>query len=207
MFCGAVHIWPVYSDSENATLRATAFMSDALSTMIWFTPAFSVYTCACRACSSSQRPLAVLPVKSMMRTSGRSASCCATVAARFVGEQRDDVGIDARLGQHLARDLHRDRERQDRARMRLHDHRVAGREAREHPRVAVPGRERAAADDEPDAARHDAEVLLHADRLVLALRLLPLRRCAARATARPTRTRPLRGRGPAHAGRPPGTPS
>ena len=31
-----------YSDSENATLRATAFMSAALSTMIWFTPAFSV---------------------------------------------------------------------------------------------------------------------------------------------------------------------
>ena len=31
MFCGAVHIWPVYSASENAMLRATAFMSAALS--------------------------------------------------------------------------------------------------------------------------------------------------------------------------------
>ena len=77
MFCGAVHICPVYSDSENAMLRATALKSAAPSMMIWLTPAFSVYTCACRACSSSQRPFAVLPVKSMMRTSGRSASCCA----------------------------------------------------------------------------------------------------------------------------------
>ena len=55
-------------------------------------------------------------------------------------------------------------ERQDRGGVRLHDHRVAGREAREQPRVAVPGRERAAADHEADAARHDPEVLLHPQR-------------------------------------------
>ena len=59
--------------------------------------------------------------------------------------------------------------------MRLDDHRVAGGEAREQAGVAVPRRERAAADDEADAARHDAEVLFHPDRLVLALRLLPQR--------------------------------
>ncbi len=42
MFCGAVHIWPVYSDSENATLRATLLRSAAESMTIWLTPAFSV---------------------------------------------------------------------------------------------------------------------------------------------------------------------
>ena len=60
-------------------MRATVLMSSTLSTITWLTPAFSVYTSACRACSSSQRPLAVLPVKSMMRTSGRNARSCATL--------------------------------------------------------------------------------------------------------------------------------
>jgi hypothetical protein len=83
--------------------------------MIWLTPAFSVYTCACRACSSSQRPFALLPVKSMMRTSGRSASSLRHVAAGIVREQRDDVGVEPRFGEHLARDAHGHRKRQDRA--------------------------------------------------------------------------------------------
>ena len=76
-FCGAVHICPVYSANEKAILRATALKSPVESSTIWFTPAFSVYTCACRACCSSQSPLAVLPVKSMSFTSGRRASFCA----------------------------------------------------------------------------------------------------------------------------------
>ena len=59
-------------------LRATPLKSSAESTTIWLTPAFSVYTCACRAFASSQLPFAALPVKSMSRTSGRSASFCAT---------------------------------------------------------------------------------------------------------------------------------
>jgi hypothetical protein len=48
-------------------------------------------------------------------------------------------------------------------------------EAREHSRVPIPRREGIAADDEPDAARHDAETLFHLERLVLALRLFPVR--------------------------------
>ena len=56
------------------------------------------------------------------------------VVAGVVRDQRDDVRIEARLGQHFARDPHGDRERQDRVRMRLDDHRIAGREAREDAR-------------------------------------------------------------------------
>ncbi len=98
------------------------------------------------------------------------------VVAGVVGDERDDVGIEARLGQHLARDPHQQCERQDRGRMRLHHDGVAGREVGEEAGKAVPRRERAAADHESDAAGNDPEVLLHPDRLVLALRLLPPRR-------------------------------
>ena len=175
MFCGAVHICPAYSDSENATLRATALKSAAESTTIWLTPAFSVYTCAWRACSSSQRPLAVLPVKSTIFTSGRSASVCAVVSPAPCATSVTTFGSKP-ASASTSRAIFTDkRERQDRARMRLDDDGVAGREAREDPRVAVPRRKGAAADDETHAARHDAKVLAHPDRLVLALRLLPLR--------------------------------
>src|SRR5438552_12074982 len=59
--------------------------------------------------------------------------------------------------------------------MWLDDDRVAGRQAREHARICVPGREGVAADHQADAPRHDAETLFHPERLVLALRLLPER--------------------------------
>ena len=83
------------------------------------------------------------------------------------------VRIEPRFFQNLARDLYRDRQRQDRAGMRLHDHAIAGSKAGEQRRIAVPGRECGAADDERDAARHDAPGLVeHVDRL--ALRLFPI---------------------------------
>ncbi len=88
------------------------------------------------------------------------------------GEQRD-VGIEARLAQDFAQSPDRDRAGQDRRRMRLDDHRVAGGEAGEEAGIKVPGREGRAADLDRDAARHDAEALHQADGLALALRLLP----------------------------------
>src|SRR2546426_1527373 len=59
--------------------------------------------------------------------------------------------------------------------MRLDHDGIAGGEAREHAGVAVPGRESIATDDKTYTARHDPIMLLHFQRLVLALRLLPVR--------------------------------
>src|SRR4029079_10075341 len=70
-------------------------------------------------------------------------------------------------------DANGDRERQDGARMRLDDHGIAGGQIPEHRRIGVACRQRATAEREADAARHRTEVLLHADRLTLALRLFP----------------------------------
>ncbi|MCY1222459.1 hypothetical protein D9M72_345530 [compost metagenome] len=92
---------------------------------------------------------------------------------RVVGHQRDQVGVEAGFLQHLARHLDGDRQRQDRARVRLDHHRIAGRQAGEQAGIAVPGREGAAADHQAHAARHHAVALFHAQRFVLALRLFP----------------------------------
>ena len=58
--------------------------------------------------------------------------------------------------------------------MRLDHDRVARSETRKQSRVAVPGRKRVAADHQTHAARNDPIVFLHLERLVLALRLLPV---------------------------------
>ncbi|CFW50690.1 Uncharacterised protein [Bordetella pertussis] len=58
-------------------MRATPLRSSVESMRTWLTPAFSVYTRAWRAFCSSQLPLALLPVKSTMRTAGSSARRCA----------------------------------------------------------------------------------------------------------------------------------
>nr|WP_262342538.1 hypothetical protein [Burkholderia pseudomallei] len=59
--------------------------------------------------------------------------------------------------------------------MRLDDDCVAGRQIGEQTGIAVPGRERAAPEHEPRPARHDRVALVHRERRVLALRLLPVR--------------------------------
>ncbi|CFO06364.1 Uncharacterised protein [Bordetella pertussis] len=59
--------------------------------------------------------------------------------------------------------------------MRLDDDRVAGGQAGEQARIAVPGGEGRAADHQRDAARHHGEALFHLDGVVLALRLFPER--------------------------------
>eukprot|EP01022_Parablepharisma_sp_SALTPOND_P021539 TRINITY_DN427_c0_g2_i1.p1 TRINITY_DN427_c0_g2~~TRINITY_DN427_c0_g2_i1.p1 ORF type:complete len:1279 (+),score=502.02 TRINITY_DN427_c0_g2_i1:12957-16793(+) len=87
--------------------------------------------------------------------------------------QRDDVRVEAGLGDDLARHLHRDGQRQDGTRMRLDDDRIAGGQVGEQAGVAVPGREGAAADHQADTARHDAPGLLHHQRRMLALRFFP----------------------------------
>ena len=101
----------------------------------------------------------------------------------------------------------RDRQRQDRARVRLHHHRVAGGQAGEQPGVGVPGRERVAADHQPDPARHHRVRLLHHQRPPLALRLLPARGRRHPGLLRVRVRRPPPAPGPARAARRPGTPS
>ena len=60
-FCGVVHIWPEYSDSDIARLRVMPLRSSTESITTLFTPAFSVYTSAREFCSS-QSPNSVEPV-------------------------------------------------------------------------------------------------------------------------------------------------
>ena len=94
-----------------------------------------------------------------------------------LGGELHEGRVEAGLLEHLAGDLDRDRERQHGARVRLDDDGVAGDERGEDAGVGVPRRERVAADDERDAARHEAVVLLHPGRRRVALavtaRLLP----------------------------------
>ena len=92
-------------------------------------------------------------------------------------DQRHDVRIESGFGQDLARDLHADRERKDRVGMRLDYNRIAGGEARKKPGVTIPCGKRAAADDQRNTPWHDTKPLFHLERLVLSLRLLPLRAC------------------------------
>ena len=188
MFCGAVHICPVYSASEKATLRTRPLKSAAESTTIWLTPAFSVKTCACRALRFEPVAVGVAPGEVDQLDLGPQRERLRGVVAGGMGDERHHVRIEARFGQHLARDPHRDRERQDRGGMRLHHHRVAGGEIGEQAGIAVPRRERAAADHEPDAARHDPVALFHPQRLALALRLFPQRLLPECGAVRPTRT-------------------
>ena len=91
--------------------------------------------------------------------------------------------------------------------MRLDDDGIAGCQIGEQARVAVPGRERAAAEHEAGAARHDRVALVHRERRVLALRLFPVRVGRECGAIGPMHRRLLRARGPARAGRRPGTPS
>jgi hypothetical protein len=68
---------------------------------------------------------------------------------RRVGRELHDIRREARLLQNGAGGADGDRQRQDRRRVRLDDHGIAGREAREQAGIAVPGREGGAADDQP----------------------------------------------------------
>ena len=93
--------------------------------------------------------------------------------AGLLGRELHEVGREARLGEHVARDRDGDGQRQHGAGVRLHDDRVAGDQAGEQAGVGVPGRERVAADHQRDAARDHGERLGHPLRRPLALRLLP----------------------------------
>ena len=87
--------------------------------------------------------------------------------------QRDQVGVDAVLGEHGADRPDGDRGGQDGVAVRLDDDRVAGRQRGEQAGIGVPGREGAATDDDADATADDLEVLLQHQWRVLALRLFP----------------------------------
>ena len=76
-----MHIWPEYSENENARFWHIALKSSVESMMTVFTPAFSVNTIAWRAFSSSHSPNALPPVKSISFTSGRTASVAASRSA------------------------------------------------------------------------------------------------------------------------------
>ncbi len=87
--------------------------------------------------------------------------------------QTHQIGIDAVLGEHGADRAHGDGRWQDGIAVRLDDHRIAGGQGGEQARIGIPGREGAAADDQPHPATDDFIVLLHDQRRVLALRLFP----------------------------------
>lgn len=91
------------------------------------------------------------------------------------GGQRDQVGVEARLGEHLAGGPDGECQREHRARVRLDQDRVAGGQGGEQARVAVPRREGVAADDQGDAARHGPERLGEHQWVPLALGLGPRR--------------------------------
>ncbi|MPM02831.1 hypothetical protein SDC9_49086 [bioreactor metagenome] len=93
-----------------------------------------------------------------------------------IGGEQHGIGGQARLGKDLAQHPHGQRERQDRRRMRLDDHRITGRQTGEKPRIGVPGREGVAADHQRQPGRHQRPVLLQHQRRGLALRLFPTRR-------------------------------
>ena len=172
-FCGVVHIWPLYRDSENARFAEHALVvvggvdHDAVDARL-LGEHHGLRRVRLEPGAERGRPGEVdQPDLGPEREVGRRP------VARRVDRERHEVRREAGLGEHVAGDGHGDRQRQHGAPRRLHQHRVAGREAREQSRVAVPGRERRAADEQRDAARHDAVALEHPQRRPLALRLLP----------------------------------
>ena len=94
--------------------------------------------------------------------------------ARVVGNQGNDVRIEARLLEDFARHFHSDGQGKDRARVGLHHDRIAGGQAREQAGITVPGREGAAANHQSHAAWDDCVALFHLERLILTLGLLPV---------------------------------
>lgn len=94
--------------------------------------------------------------------------------ARPLDGERDQVRVEAGLGEHLTGDLHGEREREHRARVRLDQDRVAGGEGGEQARVAVPRGEGVAADHQGDAAADRGELLAQLQGVALALRLGPV---------------------------------
>ncbi len=81
-----------------------------------------------------------------------------------VNSEGHEVRVESGLREYAAGDSHGQRHGQDAGRMWLDDHRVAGREAGEHCRKRVPGREGRAGEADRDAARHEPEALLQPDR-------------------------------------------
>src|SRR5437763_1034437 len=94
-------------------LRIAPLRSFVESNTIWFTPAFSVNTCACSACVSSQMPFAGLPVKSMSFTSGRNGNCCASASPCSCATSVPTPGLECHH-ERLAGRVH-DRVRHERA--------------------------------------------------------------------------------------------
>ena len=169
------HLAGVERQRERDVARDRLASRRAESTTIWLTPDFSVYTCACRAFSSSQLPFAALPVKSMMRTSGRSASFCATSSPASCATSVTTFGSKPASASTSRAICTVSASGRIAAGCGFTTTALPVARIGEEAGIAVPRRERAAADDEADAARHDPEVLLHAQRLVLALRLFPVR--------------------------------
>ena len=116
-------------------LRATPLKSAAESTTIWLTPAF--FGVHLRLPRVLLEPVAVGGAAGEVDDAAPRAAAravCATSSPASCATSVTTFGIEAGFGQHFARDPHRDRERQDRRRMRLHDDRVAGGEVGEEAR-------------------------------------------------------------------------
>src|SRR5262245_15212024 len=100
---------------------------------------------------------------------------CQSLAVAL-GSQADEVGVEPELGQRLPGNRDSDRQRQHGPRVWFDHDRVPRHQAREQTRVRVPRGERVAAHDKCQPARHDVKGLGHAQRVTLALRLLPVGR-------------------------------
>jgi hypothetical protein len=81
------------------------------------------------------------------------------------------------LSESTSRAIYGERQRQDRGGVRLDDHRVPVARSAKNPE-AVPRRKRAATDDEPDAARHDAGAFHLEARSACGFPIAPSRECA-----------------------------
>ncbi len=92
----------------------------------------------------------------------------------LVSGQQDHIRIEAGFGQHFAGDSNGNGQRQNRARVRLHNYGVTGCQRGKQTGVTVPGREGGATNHQTNATGHDFELFLHLDGIVLALGLDPV---------------------------------
>src|SRR5438874_452822 len=117
-------------------------------------------------CSTACVSSASTPSERAASSLRNTPSFCTAPSTSTVRDERHDVRIETGFGQHVASNLDGDRQWQNRAGMRLHHNRIAGCEAGKKSGVAIPRRKRTAADDQRNAARHDAKAFFHLERLV-----------------------------------------
>ena len=92
----------------------------------------------------------------------------------LVSGQQDYIRVEARFSQYFASNRNGNRQGQNRARVRLHNHCITGCQRGKQAGVTVPGRESGATNHQTDATGHHFELLFHLDRIMFALGFDPL---------------------------------